>query len=174
MFGGTFGGKCTRDHHFFDESGALYEALSKLVDLRKQLLSLRRGRQMLHQISGDGNSFGFPHMIGGRMLSVVSWSRIFVDQEVLIAFNTNCDQPLSAYSTVASRFRSESDQLKLIFWHSPRAATPPPSELVVEDKGGVLAVHLMLPPAGFVIYGAPPGRQSLGWRRAVVKQLDRN
>ena len=171
MFGGSFGGKCTRGHHFFDESGGLYEALSKLVNLRKQLLPLRRGRQMLHQISGDGINFGLPHMIGDKMLSIVAWSRIFVDQEVLVAFSTNPEQPLGAYSTVASRFRSEGDQLKLIFWHAPRAVTSPPDELVVEDKDGVLAVHLTLPPAGFAIYEAPPGRQSLGWRRAVSNQL---
>jgi len=171
MFGGSFGGKCTRGHHFFDESGALYEGLSKLVDLRKQLLPLRRRRQMLHQISGDGINFGLPHMIGDKMLSIVAWSRIFVDQEVLVAFSTNPEQPLEAYSTVASRFRSEGDQLKLIFWHAPRAVTSPPDELVVEDKDGVLAVHLTLPPAGFAIYEAPPGRQSLGWRRAVSNQL---
>jgi len=173
MFGGNFGGKCTRGHHFFNESGALYEALSKLVDLRKQLLPLRRGRQMLHEISGDGINFGFPHMMGDRMLSIVAWSRIFVDQEVLIAFSTNREQPLAAYSTVASMFRSEGDRLKLIFWHGPRAATPPPAELAVENKGGVLAVPLKLPPAGFVIYQAPPGRQSLGSRQAVVDQLQR-
>jgi glycosidase len=126
MFGGNFGGKCTRGHHFFDESGAMYEALSKLVDLRKHLLPLRRGRQMLHEISGDGINFGFPSMMGDRMLSIVAFSRIFADQEVLVAFSTNREQPLAAYSTVASRFRSEGDRLKLIFWHAPRAATPPP------------------------------------------------
>jgi glycosidase len=174
MFGGNFGGKCTRGHHFFDESGAMYEALSKLVDLRKQLLPLRRGRQMLHEISGDGIHFGFPRMMGDRMLSIVAWSRIFVDQEVLVAFSTNREQPLAAYSTVASRFRSEGDRLKLIFWHAPGAGTPPPGELAVEDRGGVLAVALTLPSAGFVIYQAPPGRQSLGSRQAVVNQLQRS
>jgi glycosidase len=173
MFGGNFGGKCTRGHHFFNESGALYEALSKLVDLRKQVLPLRRGRQMLHEISGDGINFGFPHMMGDRMLSIVAWSRIFVDQEVLVAFSTNREQPLAAYSTVASMFRSEGDRLKLIFWYGPRAATPPPPELAVENRGGVLSVQLTLSPAGFVIYQAPPGRQSLGARQAVVNQLQR-
>jgi glycosidase len=173
MFGGNFGGKCTRGHHFFDESGAMYAALSKLVDLRKQLLPLRRGRQMLHEISGDGINFGLPHMMGDRMLSIVAWSRIFVDQEVLVAFSTNREQSLATYSTVASMFRSEGDLLKLIFWHAPGAATPPPAELAVENRGGVLSVQLTLPPAGFVIYQAPPGRQSLGARQAVVDQLQR-
>jgi hypothetical protein len=46
-------------------------------------------------------------MMGDRMLSTVAWSRIFVDQDVLVAFSTNREQPLTLYSTVASRFRSE-------------------------------------------------------------------
>ena len=58
MFSGNFGGKCTRGLHFFNESSPLYEALAALMNLRKTLLPLRRGRQMLHQISGDGISFG--------------------------------------------------------------------------------------------------------------------
>jgi len=171
MFGGTFGGKCTRGRHFFNESGPLYGALSQLINVRRDLLPLRRGRQMLHEISGDGISFGFPHILGNRMLSIVSWSRIFIDQELLIAFSTDRERQLSAYSTVASRFRSEGDRLKLIFWNAPRAATPPPADLVVENRSGILAVHLMLPPAGFVIYQAPAGRQSLGSRHSVMYQL---
>ena len=172
VFGGELGGKCTRGRHFFEETRPLYGALSRLVKLRKSLLPpLRGGQQMLHQISGDGANFGIPHMMGGKMLSVVSWSRIFVDQEVLVAFSTELEHPLTAHSTVASGFRTEGDRMKLLFWHAPRAATPPPTDLVVEKKGAVLAVHLTLPPAGFVIYQAPAGRQSLGSRQAVVDQL---
>ena len=107
------------------------------------------------------------------MLSIVAWSRIFVDQEVLVAISTNHEQPLTAYSTVASRFRSEGNRLKLIFWHALRPETALPTELLVENRGGVLAVHLTLPPAGFVIYQAPPGRQSVGSRRSVVNLLQR-
>jgi hypothetical protein len=170
MFGGNFGGKCTRGCHFFDESGSLYEALSRLIDLRKELLPLRRGRQMLHEISGDGINFGFPHMMGTRMRSIVSWSRIFVDQEMLVAFSTDREQSLVAYSTVASRFRGVGDHLKLIFWHARRDATPPPPDLTVHDQSGVLTVTLTLPAAGFVIYQAPPGRQSLHSRQGFVDQ----
>ncbi len=54
MFGGRFGGLCTQGRHFFNEDGDLYRALAALIDLRKKLLPLRRGRQVLHRISGDG------------------------------------------------------------------------------------------------------------------------
>jgi glycosidase len=157
MFGGHFGGKCTQNRHFFDEDAVLYKALSELIDLRKKLLPLRRGRQMLHEISGDGFVFGLPHLMGERMRSIVAWSRLFVDQEVLVAFSTDQEQPLTAYSTVAPRFRAHGDLLRLIFWHTPAASSPPPEELVVEHRGDRLAVRLTVPPAGFVIYQATPG-----------------
>jgi glycosidase len=89
MFGGPFGGLCTQGKHFFNEDGDLYQALAALIDLRKKSLPLRRGRQALHHISGDGVTFGLPHRLGDRMRSLVSWSRLFVDQEVLVAVNTD-------------------------------------------------------------------------------------
>jgi hypothetical protein len=46
---------------------AHYQALAALIDLRKKLLPLRRGRQTLHHISGDGVTFGLPHRLGDRM-----------------------------------------------------------------------------------------------------------
>ena len=128
MFGGRFGGLCTQGRHFFNEDGDLYRALAALIDLRKKLLPLRRGRQVLHHISGDGVTFGLPHRLGERMRSLVSWSRLFVDQEVLVALNTDEAKPVTAYSTVAPTFRVEGDQFHLIFWYAPKrvAARRPP------------------------------------------------
>jgi hypothetical protein len=80
MFGGRFGGLCTQGRHFFNEDGELYRALAALIDLRKKLLPLRRGRQVLHPISADGVNFGVPHRLGDRMRSLVSWSRLFIDE----------------------------------------------------------------------------------------------
>jgi glycosidase len=162
MFGGRFGGLCTQDRHFFNEDADLYRALAALIDLRKKLLPLRRGRQTLHQISGDGGTFGVPHRMGDRMRSLVSWSRLFIDQEVLMAFNTDESHPVTAYSTVAPTFRVEGDQFHQIFWYAPRPVLPPPTSLTVECKSGLLVVSMTLPPAGFVIYQAAPGLQRLG------------
>jgi glycosidase len=180
MFGGQFGGLCTQGRHFFNEEGELYQALAALIDLRKKLLPLRRGRQVLHQISADGVNFGLPHRLGERMRSLVSWSRLFTDEEVLVAFNSDESQPVTAYSTVAPIFRVEGDQLRLIFWYSPRPASePPPSSLTVERKSDLLAVRMTLPPAGFAMYQASPGLHRLGpsppsdlkpWRPRFIKK----
>ena len=162
-FGGSFGGLCTQGRHFFNEDGDLYRALAALADLRKKLLPLRRGRQALHHISGDGVTFGLPHRLGDRMRSLVAWSRLFADQEVLVALNTDEAQPVTAYSTVAPTFRVEGDQFHRIFWYAPKPGSPPPPEsLTVERKGGPLAVRITLPPSGFAIYQAAPGLHRLG------------
>lgn len=162
MFGGRFGGLCSQGRHFFNEDSELYRALAALNALRKKLLPLRRGRQALHRISGDGVTFGLPHRLGERMRSLVSWSRLFIDHEILIAVNTDEMQPVTAYSTVAPTFRVEGDQFHLIFWYAPKSAPPPPSSLTVERKNGPLAVRMTLPAAGFVIYQAAPGLHRLG------------
>jgi hypothetical protein len=161
MFGGRFGSFCTQGRHFFNEDGDLYRALAALIDLRKKLLPLRRGRQALHHISGDGVTFGLPHRLGERMRSLVSWSRLFVDQEVLVAVNTDETQPVTAWSTVAPTFRVEGDQFHLIYWYAPKRDSPPPSSLTVERANGPLAVRMTLPPSGFAIYQTAPGLQRL-------------
>jgi glycosidase len=162
MFGGKFGGLCTQGRHFFNEDGDLYRALAALIDLRQKSLPLRRGRQVFHRISGDGVNFGLPRLLGERMRSLVSWSRLFTDREVLVAINTDEAQPVTAYSTVAPTFRVEGDQFHQAFWHAPKAAEPPPSSLTVERRNGLLAVRMTLPPAGFVIYRAAPTLERLG------------
>jgi glycosidase len=164
MFGGRFGGLCTQGRHFFNEDSELYRALAALIDLRKKLLPLRRGRQALHRISGDGVTFGYPHRLGERMLSLVCWSRVFIDQEVLVAVNTDEAQPVTAYSTVAPTFRVEGDRFHLIFWYAVKQAPPPAATLTVERTNGNLAVQMHLPPGGFAVYQAAPGLDRLGPR----------
>ena len=97
------------------------------------------------------------------MRSLVCWSRLLVDQEVLVALNTDERQPVTAYSTVAPTFRVEGDRFHLIFWYAPGAGAAPPPSLTVERRdGGPLAVRMTLPPAGFAIYQAAPGLHRLG------------
>jgi glycosidase len=164
MFGGQFGGLCTQGRHFFNEATDLYRALASLTALRKQLLTLRRGSQVLHRISGDGINFGHPHRLGSeRMRSLVCWSRLFLDQETLVVLNTDEANPVVAWSTVAPMLRVEGDQFHLIFWHAPEAAaTAPAATLAVEQRAGLPTVRIQLPRAGFAIYHASPSLHRLG------------
>ena len=163
MFGGRFGGLCTQGRHFFSEQGRLYRALAALTALRKQLITLRRGSQVFHRISGDGVNFGHPRRIGGeRMRSLVCWSRLFLDQETLVVFNTDEVETVTAWSTVAPLLRVDGDQFHLIFWHAPKPAAPPAASLTMEHRAGLPTVRITLPPAGFAIYQASPALHRFG------------
>src|SRR6185503_9055952 len=162
MFGDRFGGLATQGRHFFNEQADLYRALASLTALRKQLITLRRGSQVLHRISGDGVNFGHPRRIGGeRMRSLVCWSRLFLDQETLVVFNTDESNPVAAWSTVAPMLRVDGDEFHLIFWHTPKPASPPAKTLTVERRGGLPTVRIEFPPAGFAIYHASPSLHRL-------------
>jgi hypothetical protein len=163
MFGGRFGGLCTQGRHFFNERGHLYRALASLTELRKQFITLRRGSQVLHRISGDGVGFGHPRRVGDeRMRSLVCWSRLFLDQETLVVFNTSESEEISAWSTVAPLFRVAGDKFNLIFWHAPKPEEAPAMTLTVEQRGSLLAVKIQLPRASFAIYQAAPALHRVG------------
>lgn len=150
MFGGAFGAFQSRARHFFDEDAPLYRELAKILAIRYDKIALRRGRQYLRDISGDGQSFGLPAMLGGAMRSVVPWSRIFNDQEILLAINTDPDQPRTAWVTVDKDLHSPGERLKCLY---STDATQEEQEVLVTDMwSNAKAVLLTVPAAGFVIY----------------------
>jgi glycosidase len=161
MFGGRFGGKCTSGVHFFDEDAPLFSAISRLCELRRDWIALRRGRQYVHEISGDGVHFGPPVKYGDRLHTLVSWSRVVADHEMLVVFNTDEAGSHELYTTLNPNLRTEGDTLRLLFSYtpesgveavdSPRYALP---ELTVERRSDVLCARLALGPAGIAIYAA--------------------
>ncbi|HLL47565.1 MAG TPA: hypothetical protein VK399_12695, partial [Longimicrobiaceae bacterium] len=111
-------------------------------------IELRRGRQYLRPISGDGENFGPPRMLGGEIRSVVPWSRIFNDHELLLAINTDPRSPRTAWVTVDAALHRPGDTLRCLYSSDPAEAG---RTVVVEARNG-RAVRLTVPAAGFVIY----------------------
>ena len=113
-------------------------------------MALRRGRQYLREISGDGQHFGFPYMIGGEIRSVVPWSRIFNDQEMLLAMNTDPYQPQTAWVIVDHDLHRTGDRLQCLYTTD---LSQEGQELTITDiLPNIKAVLLTVPAAGFVIY----------------------
>jgi glycosidase len=148
MFGGAFGAFRSRGRHCFDEGHPVYRELATILGLRRQTLALRRGRQYLRPISGDGTDFGLPAMIGGQIRSVVPWSRIFADQEVLVAINTDGRAPRTAWVTVDDTLQRAGDRLRCLYSSDPAQLG---KDVTVEPRNGK-AVLLTVPPAGVVVY----------------------
>src|SRR5262249_40441698 len=156
-----FGAKRSRGVHFFDEDALLFQALSKLCALRHQWIALRRGRQYVHEISGDGMHFGPPVKFGERLHTLVSWSRVVADHEMLVVFNTDEINAHELYSTLNPNLRTEGDELRLLFSYTPESGVEPTNaprhalpRLTVERRHGVLCTRLALGPAGIAIYAA--------------------
>jgi glycosidase len=148
MFGGPFGAFRTTGRHFFDEDNPIYQQLAQILAIRKKSKVLCRGQQYLRPISGDGEHFGLPTMINGDLRSVVPWSRLFNDEEILLAINTDYYQPHTAWVTIDGELNQAGDTLCCTY-STDMSQTP--LTVTVEPRNG-MAVQLTVPAAGFVMY----------------------
>ena len=148
MFGGDFGPFRSRGRHCFDEDAVLYRELAKILALRRERIELRRGRQYLREISGNGTDFGFPRPLGGELRSIVAWSRIFVDSEILLAVNTDVDQPSIAWTTIDADLQAPGESLRCLYSTDSAQIG---DRIAIEARNGS-AVRLTVPTAGFVVY----------------------
>ena len=148
MFGGEFGPFRSRNRHCFREDFGVYQELAKILKIRREKLPLRRGRQYLRSISGDGQHFGLPEMIGNQIRSVVSWSRIFNDHEIVLAINTDYQQPRTAWVTIDDALHTAGQRLICLYSTDPDQIG---QSAVVAARNGK-AVQITVPAAGFVIF----------------------
>jgi glycosidase len=150
MFGGGFGAFRSHGKHCFDESSTTYNEVAEVAKARSQEIALRRGRQYLREISGDGVNFGLPYKLGDKIKSVVAWSRIIDNLEVLCAINTDEVNTTSAWVTVDSGIHPSGSVFENLYI-SP-AGQGSQSSLKVEKRSNRSVVQLTVPPAGFVLY----------------------
>ncbi len=151
MFGGAFGSLQSTGHHFFDEDHEIYRFIADVTRLRGQHLALRRGRQYLREISdsGEPGSFGLPRMIDGRIRSLVPWSRLFDNREILLAINTDADQMREAWVTIDAALHADNGTLACLYSTDPAqigALTD------IKARNGK-AVRVSVPAGGFVVFG---------------------
>ena len=145
MFGGPFGAFRSHDVHFFDEGKDIYKAVSEVAKIRRKQMALRRGRQYLRDISGDGEHFGPTRKVGGaRIQGIIAWSRLFASDEVVCAINTNAEKEIDVYINVDSEIHPPGTEIGWLYPSSNNV-------LLVEDRGGRSAVHVRLNAGGFVI-----------------------
>ena len=148
MFGGDFGPFESRNRHCFNEESWVYQEFAKIMALRKANLTIRRGRQYLRKISGNGIDFGVPRMIGGQIRSVVAWSRLHNKKEVLLAFNTDSENARTAWVAVEDGLHVAGEHMTCLYSTDPDQIN---KTLEVDPRQGA-AVFLTVPAAGFVVY----------------------
>ena len=149
MFGGKFGSFESRDRHFFNEDNPVYRELAKILEIRQQKITLRRGRQYLRPISGNGEDFGLPQMVGNEIRSVVPWSRLLDKDEMVLAINTDYERSLTVWVNIDYNSHKLEDSFKCIY---STDNTQINSKIYVESRK-VKCISLTVPAAGLVIYG---------------------
>ncbi|MEO6733891.1 MAG: alpha-amylase family glycosyl hydrolase [Ferruginibacter sp.] len=150
MFGGKFGPFRSKGRHLFNKNQTVYKELAKILTIRKNNVTLRRGRQYLREISGDGNHFGLPDFLGNalRIRSVIPWSRLLDDEEIVLAINTDLLNELSVWVTVDNTLNNAGESFKCIYCND---ITRVGNDSPIEIKNGK-AIKISVPAAGFVIY----------------------
>jgi glycosidase len=149
MFGGGFGAFGSRDRHFFDRSNPIYVAVSKLCRFRSQSLILRRGRQYLRQISGDGVDFGYPKRLGNeRMRSIIAWSRILDNEELICVISTDDEATQKAWVTIDTEIHQLSLSVECVCSSDESLEG---KRFPIEDRNG-MAVRLTADPGHYAIY----------------------
>lgn len=157
MFAAGFGAFETRGCHFFNTEHPTYLRISAIAALRNRTdhigLALKRGRQYFRETSCHERPFSHP--IQGEL---VGWSRVLVDSEVLVVYNTHGTESRSAEITVHSAFHKEGSQMKVLYngdWDDSKLKNIFNSSFetipVDTHADGRSTVYLELPPAGMVI-----------------------
>lgn len=157
MFGGPFGPFRSTGRHVFDETHPTYAALAQVLAVRATIPALRFGRQYLREISDDGVSFGLPDFVGGkdlpdeRLVSIIAWSRVLAEAEVVCAINTDADAPRRAWVLVDEELNERVAAYEYRYSSDPAhiGTTTPVTSRGEPPRGP--AIRIMVPPAGFVI-----------------------
>ena len=95
----------------------------------------------------NGVNFGVPTMLGGQLRSLVPWSRLFNDSEILCVINTDATASRTAWVTVDDQLHRAGDQLNCLFSTDPNQVG---TEVTVQSRNGK-AVLLSVPPGGVVV-----------------------
>ena len=146
MFGGAFGPFRSRDRHRFDETSPVFTEAATLLAIRAEEITLRRGRQYLRQISGDGVGFGFPRSFNGRITSIVAWSRILATREIVCAVNTDPSSWQTAWVTIDAGLNGVGDR----FMYRHRSDGAAGTITQVAPLNG-FAIQVSVPPAGVAV-----------------------
>jgi glycosidase len=149
MFGGGFGAFRSKERHFFNEDTFVYRELAEILQIRKEKIPLRRGRQYLRPISGDGVHFGLPEMVGGRIRSIIPWSRIFSNKEILVLINNDYENSKTAWVTVDHNLHRAGDRMRCIYSSQDKSRIG--QEVTVEERNGK-SVKITAPACEFAIY----------------------
>jgi len=106
----------------FSQAGLYYADIAQIGTVRRSCPALRYGRFYFRPISGDGQNFGVSTFLNG----VLAFSRILMDQEIVIAANTNTTAPSTVSVIIDNTLNNPGDQLRVLYSNKPQPQPPSP------------------------------------------------
>ena len=95
----------------FGTTDTYYEDVATIAAIRKQSPALRYGRFYFRPISGDGKNFGVSTFLNGTL----AFSRILMDQEILVVANTDTANPITVNVIVDLTLHVAGDALRVLY-----------------------------------------------------------
>jgi glycosidase len=104
----------------FSQSGLYYSDIANLAAVRRSCPALRYGRFYFRPVSGDGQNFGVSTFLNG----VLAFSRILMDQEIVIVANTNPSAGSTLSVIVDITLNNPGDRLRVLYSNKAQPASP--------------------------------------------------
>jgi glycosidase len=106
----------------FPTNGLFYQPIAQIAKVRASLPALRYGRFYFRPISGDGQSFGISTFPQG----IVAFSRILMDQEVIVAANCSASDTRGFDVIVDGTLNHPGDQYQVRYSNKSASTNPAP------------------------------------------------
>ncbi|HMD49495.1 MAG TPA: hypothetical protein VKG79_10370, partial [Bryobacteraceae bacterium] len=118
----------------FSQNGLYYADIARIAAVRRSSPALRYGRFYFRPISGDGQNYGVSTFLNG----VLAFSRILMDQEIVIVANTNTAAPCTISVIVDNTLNNPRDQLRVLYSNKQQPQAPGP---VQQQAAGTVQVQ---------------------------------
>jgi len=115
----------------FLQNSSYYQHISQISAVRRASPALRYGRFYFRPISGDKQHFGVSPYLNGTL----AFSRILMDQEMVVVANTDIANSVIVYVIVDSTLNNPADQF--LIRYSNKAAPQPPGAVIQLSAGTV-------------------------------------
>jgi glycosidase len=115
----------------FSQNSLYYRHISQIAAVRRASPALRYGRFYFRPISGDKQNFGVSPFLNGTL----AFSRILMDQEIVIVANTDIVNPTPLYVIVDNTLNNPGDQFRILY--SNKAVSQPPTAVLQLGAGSV-------------------------------------
>ena len=122
----------------FDQHHPFYRTIRQLTQVRSRQPSLRYGRLYFRPVSGDRTNFGFSNY----PKSILAYSRVLSDLEVVIVANNNITDGWSGEVMVDYMLRPGALTFELLFSNKRASEGIYPRQVIEKNQGTVQVVKL--------------------------------